>query len=190
MGEADRICKSAGVPYISSIIYPAPLETEQTRKETFELLCRLRPTGVNIMMPLLVRNTVWHRKAEKFGFRWDRPERADLDMINYTTRILYPQALWDPLPYSVNGDEFRDFAKKSSDFTLDLNDAGLETSIVDATLVLAELAGLTATAYQDRTRRLFSTGDYEGLADFAKNLNRKIQSYGERSRPSGSCSVL
>ncbi|MCM8764872.1 MAG: cobalamin-dependent protein, partial [Candidatus Omnitrophica bacterium] len=106
-------CKKAGIFTVVSVIYPAPFETEKTRKETFDFLIRTMPDSVLVQFPGLFPQTTWGRNPERFNFTLET-ETYELDVMTYQIKQFFPPGYWDPLPYRVNGMSFRQYTGETS----------------------------------------------------------------------------
>ncbi|MCM8821956.1 MAG: B12-binding domain-containing radical SAM protein [Candidatus Omnitrophica bacterium] len=151
-------CKKAGIFTVVSVIYPAPFETEKTRKETIDFLVRTMPDSVLVQFPGLFPQTTWGRNPEKFNFTLET-ETYELDVMTYQIKQFFPPRYWKPLPYRVNGMSFRQYAAETARFQKDLDKAGITTFVSDEAYLLSKFAGFEKPSdFIDRNRYFLFAG--------------------------------
>ncbi|MBW2966525.1 hypothetical protein KY342_05460, partial [Candidatus Woesearchaeota archaeon] len=169
---AINICKKAGIYTVGSVIIPAPLETEETKKESLDLLLnRIKIDSVLVSLPGVVLGTEWERNHEKYNIVYLNPETFDKDLMIYKIKLLAPPILWDPFPYKINGKPFKEYAKESNDFAQALEENGILTQAPDEMLLMAHLAEMPAREFRDRMRQCFSLGNYKELKKIIGKIN-------------------
>ncbi|MCX7706023.1 MAG: B12-binding domain-containing radical SAM protein, partial [bacterium] len=131
-----KACKKAGIFTVVSIIYPAPFETENTRRQTMDFLMKTQPDSVLVQFPGLYPRTVWGRNPEKFNFTLETDTYA-IDVMTYQIKQFFPPKYWKPLPYKVNGMSFRQYAAETERFQKELNRAGFLTFVSDEAYLLS-----------------------------------------------------
>lgn len=192
MLSAELIRKSissaidAGIFCVGSLIFPAPGETPQSRQTTIDLLKDIykRPgTGaIEVQFPGLFPGTEWYENAERFGFRIKNPDTYKRDMATYKIKLLFPPSYWKPVPYSVDGKPFKVFARETERFVQELEKDNILSMVTDEMALAAQLLGISAREYRDRTRFQFVTGDWEGLERDASTINSAISHKGSSKR--------
>jgi radical SAM superfamily enzyme YgiQ (UPF0313 family) len=168
--NAINATKSAGIKVIGSVIVPAPFETEETKKQTLELLLELRPNAVPANPPALMPNTTWANYPNKFNFDI-APDFMQI-MMDYKTKIFYPPLLWDQLPYKINGKTCQEIFKESYEFAQTLEKAGLVTQIADDILLMANYSEMPAREFRDKSRNDFITGNYSEICKTVEKINK------------------
>jgi radical SAM superfamily enzyme YgiQ (UPF0313 family) len=172
---AITAAKKAGINLVGSIIVPAPFETEETKKQTLELLLELRPDAIPVDPPALMPNTVWARYPDRFNFEMG-PDFIQR-MMEYKPKIFYSPPLWDPLPYKMNGKPCQAIFKESSEFVQILEREGLVTQIADDILLMANYAGMSARKFRDEMRDYLLTGNYLAVEKMVKKINDTINKF-------------
>jgi len=166
-----RSAREAGIFTIASIIYPGPGENAETREATLGLFRRVRPDGAPVHFPALVPSTAWFSEPEKYGFRFERDgDDYVRTLLGYKLRLMFPPALWPPLPYRVDGRPFHAFAADTAEMTSTLERMGVVTLASDETALLGFASGLGPRAFRDRCRREFLTGDADGVRDWIRKV--------------------
>ena len=133
-------CKNARIFTVVSVIYPSPFETDQTRKQTMDFILKTRPDSVLIQFPGLYPGTVWGKNPSMFNFTVETDNYAE-DIMTYQIKQLFPPRYWKPLPYKVNGMDFRQYAGETERFQKELCDAGITTFVSDEAYLLSRFSG-------------------------------------------------
>lgn len=154
-------CKEAGIFTVVSVIYPAPFETEKTKKETKAFLLKTRPDSVLVQFPGLYPQTTWGRNPSRFNFTLETETYAQ-DVMTYQIKQFFPPRYWSPLPYRVNGMRFKQYAMETERFQKELNEEGLTTFVSDEAYLLSHYAGFKKPAEFIEKNRYFL---FAGLAD-------------------------
>jgi len=177
MAKARKVlqgCKEAGIFTVVSLIHPSPFETEKTREKTLEFMKEVRPDSVLVQFPGIYPGTQWFRSPERFNFTLHDRERYPLEMMTYQIKNLFPPRYWKPLPYTINGMAFREFAGKTEKFQKDLQREGIETSVSDEAYLLYGFSGFSSlNEFLNRNRCFFYSGNRKELEAETKNINRK-----------------
>jgi len=173
-------CKHAGIAAVATVIVPAPHETEETKEETFRLLCETKPDMTTVSYPVMTLGTAWDRGKERFGFDIEDPERLCRDMMTYRVNVLAPAILWRPLKgYGLNGKSFREIGLETAVFVQRLKKAGLPTQAFDHVFLFSEHAGMHPTEFGSLTSRLMTSGEAEEMEAVVARINANVR---EKSR--------
>ncbi len=172
ISEAIEASKKAGIFTVGSIIFPSPFETDESERQTIELLCEARPDSVLVQFPLIYPGTEWAEHPAKFGFSFDRTEYVKAAMT-YKAKPLMPIEFWDDLPFESSGRDFANIRAEAARLTLDLERKGILTSVSDELALMADLAGFRGREreFRDLTRDIFFCGDVERIEEIVARIN-------------------
>lgn len=174
--EVESVLKKsreAGIFTVISLIYPAPFETDETRRETIEFVKNTKPDSVLVQFPGIYPGTYWFKFPEKFNFALDK-EKYPLQVMTYTIKSLFPPRYWDPLPYKVNGLSFKEFAAETENFQKDIQKIGIETNISDEAYLFYKFSPFSSMEeFLDKNRCYFYSGNYEKLVEEINYINSK-----------------
>ncbi|HOK56308.1 MAG TPA: B12-binding domain-containing radical SAM protein [bacterium] len=174
MERVLKRCKEAGIFTVASLIYPAPFETEETRKETIELLKEVKPDSALIQFPGIYPGTMWFNHPERFNFELIDKEKYPLNVMNYKIKALFPPSMWQPLPYKVNGMNFKKFAYETEKFQKDVLNLGINTSISNEDYLFYLYSGFnTPEEFLRFNRVYFYSGNSEKLREEIERINKK-----------------
>jgi len=172
--ESVNLCKKNGIYAVTSLIFPAPLETEQTKKEGLEFVIKLKPDSAVISLPGVVLGTEWEKNHEKYNIELPRPESLGVDLMSHKPKFTYPPILWDPIPYKINGKEFKEYMRESNEFALELEKSGILMHMTDEMIVMAKYSGMPVKDFRDKSRHYLSLGDYTNLRSLINTINSNI----------------
>lgn len=167
--------KKANMFTIVSIIFPAPFETEDTEKETLNMLSRVRPDAILVQMPGVYPQTEWANNPSDFNIQLDK-ESYLLEMIDYKIKLFSPPRFWKSLPYKIDGKNFREFSSQTEAMTDRIEKNGLLTAVSDDLALLAKYAEMSPKQFRDKNRVLFLSGDEQAIREEVVNINSKIGS--------------
>ncbi len=177
--EAERVIrqtKEAGICAIASVIYPAPFEDAESRRDTLEFLRRVRPDCVPVTIPGMIPGTPWEIAPEKYGFK--KSDRGDIWKIGltYKIKLLFPPSLWKPLPYTLNGKSSKQLFAECEAFIRDIEAEGLVTDLSHESVLMADALGERndLRGFRDRCRAMFLSGDVEGISAMVEAINRSV----------------
>ncbi len=177
MREILKKAKKEGVFSVVSFIFPAPGQTEENRQKNLEFLLQTTPNSMVVQFPGLFPETEWFKNSELFGFEiYDKDTYAQ-KMMDYKIRLFFPPRFWDPLPYKVNGKDFRQFSKETEDFMWQVEKGlKIDVSVSDDLALMAKYLHTSPKDFRDQARLDFFTGNAEGLQKMIEtiNLNSKI----------------
>lgn len=169
-------CRRAGIKSVASLIYPAPFETEQTTRETYEYLEEIKPDSIVASFPGVVIGTPWYDRAQDFGIETG-PEKEYIKMaIRYKAKYTVHPSLWNPIPYKVNGKDFTQFTQECGVFINALGKKGFLTQITDETLLLASISGLSDSAFSKQAAIAMTQQDTEKMRELIYNINSNARS--------------
>ncbi|MFB0562711.1 MAG: radical SAM protein [Candidatus Lokiarchaeia archaeon] len=170
-----KACKDAGLYVVGSVIIPAPQETEETKKESFNLLLRMRPDSVVVWFPALMLGTDWERNSQKYGFDIQNRKSFLREAMLYKIKSFYPPTLWESSSeYRLNGKSFKEITKETGNFRRLLERNGILTQVTSETASIARYAGMSPRDLRDKARKYLSNGDYESIEELVSKINQKI----------------
>ena len=165
-------CKRAGILTVASIIVPCPHDTDETIKETLDLLLKTRPDSVTVQLPGLIPGAYWYKNRESFGFEIDDDYMVKLML--YKIKLLLPPMLWEPLPYKLNRRIHSQSVTIAQSVTAELERNDILTGIGDFLLLIARFIGVSAKEIRDLNRRMFFIGDYVKVRNVLRAFNDQV----------------
>ncbi|HPP30359.1 MAG TPA: B12-binding domain-containing radical SAM protein [bacterium] len=178
MDRAKKVlknCKDAGIFTVVSLIYPAPFETEISRKKTMDFIKEVRPDSVLVQFAGIYPGTLWFKSPERFNFTIENRELYPFKTMTYQIKNLFPPTYWEPLPYKINGMSFNEYAKETALFQQELQKDGIETSISDEAYLIYKFTSFsTLRKFLDINRYYFYAGKRENLEKEITDINRKM----------------
>ncbi len=181
--KAERVIRQtrdAGICAITSVIFPAPFEDEQSRRETLAFLDRVRPDSVPLTIPGMIPGTPWEREPEKYGF--EKLDRKDLweYALTYKIKLLFPPGMWKPLPYRLNGKSSKQLFKECEEFGNEIERMGITTHVPHEMVLMADALGERADleGFRDRCRAQFLGGNVEAVSDMVQQINANVTPQG------------
>ena len=170
--ETIKLAKEAGIFVAGSLIYPTPLDDENTREETLKLLEEVKPHSAPVQFPLITPGTEWGENPQKFGFKLTCSREKFLKMaLEYKLRILFPPEFWVPFPYLIGKKAYREYMLELSGFEKDIERMGILTAISDEMALLAKYLGETPQFFRNKYRELALCGKKEDIQEWVKNIN-------------------
>ena len=167
-------CREAGITTVASLVYPNPGETAESREATMSLLRDAAPDCVPVHFPMLLPGSAWWDDPGKFGI--DVPDRDAYlaTAIGYKARLLFPPRFWPPLPYTINGMAFGEFAEETAVMTEEIDALGCVTLLSDESSMIGRHSGLDLRAFRDRSRDMFLSGDASGMQAMVEKVNGSL----------------
>ncbi len=166
--EVVGACMDAGIFVSGSIIHPAPGETQQSRHETLQLLLDLfsgRDAGaVPVLPPLPEPGSLWWERMESYGFEGDRDRIIDA-LCRRRVRMFLPMNMFEPLPYSLDGRDYREVTARTASLTAELRGAGIMVNLGDDTVLIGLAAGHRPREIYDISHEIFACADAECLEE-------------------------
>ncbi len=173
--SAINAAKQAGIYVITSVIYPAPFETDATRQETLSLLLETRPDSVPVQFPGLIPGAKWMENPEQYNFKIHvDPDTYRRTALPYKFKLLFPPMLWDSLPYSCNGDNFKTLVRKGTQFAQELERNGILTAIPQDLALIVKHLGISPREFRDSYRAHFLTGNYQAIGEMVQKVNASV----------------
>ena len=173
--KAIEYAKDAGLFTAASIIFPCPGETEETQKETINLLSETMPDSAPIQFPVIAPGTEWFKNPGRFGFEFN--EKAFLKKtMGYKIKLSFPPRFWKPFPYKINGKNYRQYAEELEKFIERVESIGIRTGISDEIALLAKYAHISPCEYRDQNRANFLTGNFESIHRQVSKINKNVLS--------------
>lgn len=165
-------CRESGIFTVASVIFPAPFENADSRRNTLEFLARVKPGSVIVTFPLLTPTTAWSKDPERFGFTVKSPDFAK-DNMTYKIKWLFPPRFWKPLPYRLNGQGFKEFTRQTTEFTRELKARGFLIGMSDDLVLMAHLTGYAAREgeFLDSVRMTYFAGQWERALELNRAVN-------------------
>ncbi|NIM02934.1 radical SAM protein [bacterium] len=173
--ETIDACKRAGLYVVGSVIIPAPHETEETKKESFDLLLRMRPDSVVVWFPALMLGTDWEKNSQKYGF--DIPDHKSYlkEAMVYKIKSFYPPSLWgSSSEYNLNGKSFKEITKETGNFICLLEKSKILTQVTSETALIAKYATMSPRDFRDKARKYLFSGDHRSIEELVSKINQEI----------------
>ena len=104
--------------------------------------------------------------------------------MTYKIKLLFPPALWKPLPYRLNGKSSRRLFKECTEFVNELEGDGFVTHVPHELALMAHALGERddVKGFRDRNRAWFFSGASEEIAEMTASLNRSVRPRAELAR--------
>ena len=167
-----KASKAAGIYTVASIIYPAPFEDEETTKETLNLLLEAKPHSAPVQFAAVYPQTKWAKSPENYGFKFTS-ENWQEKLLTYKIKLLFPPTFYEPMPYTIDGKPFHQFAFETFKLISALEKNGILTAISDDQALMAKYAGFEGreTQFRELARQWFLSGDAEQIGSIVKTIN-------------------
>lgn len=170
-----RMSKEAGIFTVASFIFPAPFETEESMRESLDLICQTRPDSVLVQPPGILMGTRWDKEHESFGFEFEKGrEHYFRSCLTYKYKLLFPVWLWEPAPFRVNRLAFAEMIGKTEAFTRAVEEAGLLTSCTDELAFISRYTDFRNREkdFRDMCRLWHLGGDHRRISLLVREINR------------------
>ncbi len=184
--EILKSCKKAGIYTITSLIYPNPGETDETRLATINLIKRIMPNGAPVHFPILVPGSRWWQNPQKYGFGIENRENCLSNLVSYKVKLFFPPEYWPQMPFTIDRKKFRKFSRETSELTREIEALGVTTLISDDTALIGFYSGKTIIEFRNNFRRLALTGDAEGIQELLSIINENLRKKFERGNSTNS----
>lgn len=176
---AVEACLEVGIVPIVSLVFPAPGQTPASRAHNLEqavALCAGQEAVVQTQFPGLLPRTPWWLDRARHGFELQVSEAEyRRRLATYKIRHLVPPSLWEPLPYTLDGNDFAAFAAANAAFQRQLSAEGVVVNISDEVVLMARRLGTGLGALRDRMRALFFTLDVPAISRFVAEMNAALE---------------
>ena len=170
--ETIKMCKESGISAIASFIVPAPLETEETKKETFDLIVEDKPDSTVVFFPGIVLGTEWEKNEKKYGFEINDKKEVFKKMMTYKENSLAPSVLFLPFSYyNLNGKSFKVIVEETAEFVKDLKKNNIVTQIFDQIFLIARILNENVQEFQNKTIGYLRSGSYEEIKRIVGKVN-------------------
>lgn len=174
-----RACLDSGIAPVVSVIIPAPGQTEdglEVNRRALRELCAGTRSAAQTQFPVLLPRTRWWEAPGEHGFELlIDPNAYQRLTATYKVRHLVPPALWEPLPYTVDGMGFLDFAGVNARFQQDLVRDGVVVNVSDDVILLADQLAESISDLHGRLRKLLLTLDAEALSRLVVRTNQRLK---------------
>jgi hypothetical protein len=169
-----RRAKEAGIFTVGSIIYPAPGDTIATGQETLQLMLREKPDAMTIQAPVVTPRTDWFESPAQYGITIHNRNQYLIAAMTWKLSLLLPPAFWGPLPLLIDGKNYRQVLKATSQFMKQVRSHGLVTSISDDTYLMSQRLGMNPIDFRDQTGLAFFAGDTGKIATLIESINARV----------------
>ncbi len=166
--------KKSKIFTVTSIIFPGPFETEQTKSQTQSLLLETQPDSVCVQFPGIFPGTQWANNPEKYNLTLLNPKNYVNDVMTYKLKLLYPPSFWPPLPFKVNGKPYKIFSKETESFVQWLEINRILTDVTDDIALMAQCAELNPREFRDTCRQYLYVGNAERIGKLVELINYNI----------------
>jgi radical SAM superfamily enzyme YgiQ (UPF0313 family) len=170
--KAISDAKDTGLTVFTSVIIPAPGETEASKLATLDMLLELKPDYVPVNVPMIGPFSKWHDEPESYGIELS----SDYDdrLMFFTPTLLFPPSEWNPLRYKIDGKEFSQIAQESNNFVEQLEKARIATQISCDIFLMAKYAEIEPREFRNKARKILASGDYKEMEQIIQKINRNI----------------
>ncbi len=176
--EVVHAATDAGIFCCLSAIVPSPFETEAARARTRDLVCTSLEGGrlgaVLLLPALLMPGSDWWQRPEEFGFELTPGTTGDTLMdalLEWDNDFMLPRELAKEVGYSLHGRSSRELFEECGAFVRELQSAGIQTNVDDASFMIGQLAGLDAASYQRTMLDNMVLGGSARLGGFVRRMN-------------------
>ena len=166
-----KASRKAGIFTITSLMFPNPGETDESRRETLRLIEDVKPDGVPILFPLLLPGSKWWDDPEACGFQVPDRNAYLHNLVNYKARLVYPPRFWPEMLYRIDNKPFHQFATESEEIAKDIEAKGPVTRISDEIALLALRSGLSVREFGNYCRWCFLTGNADEMQQLIDKIN-------------------
>lgn len=166
-----KACRKAGIFTVTSLMFPNPGETEESRKETLRFLEEVRPDGVPVLFPLLLPGSKWWDAPENYGLKVPDREAHLFNLVDYKARLVFPPRFWPEMLYSIDNKPFTRFVAETEEFAREIEAMGLSTFISDEMALIALRSGLEPREFGNYCKWYSVTGDADEMQKLLGNIN-------------------
>ena len=176
--QVIRACQDAGIFVSASVIFPSPGETEATEAQTLELLLSLMAGRDDCSVPVQPAfpqpGSLWWDELERFGFAGDR-EQLLAAICDLRVRHLLPVSLWEPPPYSMDGQPIGEHTERTVALARKLEQRGIMTGLADEAALIGMAAGYAPREFLALQRKIFVTADADAMQQIISRVRRGPQ---------------
>lgn len=175
--DAEKViteCNKSGIHSVVSVIYPSPLETEETRQETLDFIKRINPTGVFTSMPFIVPRTEWFNNPEKYHIEFDSKEEHIRFMMTHHVRFNGHPILWNFGSLKINGVDFRQQGIECGKFVDEIKKQGILTQVTEEEMLFASILNEDLNEFALNYQQIRNSYDMDALEKLVKKLNDNV----------------
>ena len=160
----------------ASFIFPAPFETEESEKNTKNIIKKYFPNqkkaAVITQFPFLIPKTTWWNNRKKFGIELLSTEASyQKQLATYKIKHILPPTFWETMPYTINGISQTDLALKNRLFQKELLDQNIILNFTDDLAMLGDKANMLPQDFRKLHFEIFLTGNQNLLSNIIYKLN-------------------
>jgi hypothetical protein len=96
-------------------------------------------------------------------------------LASYKIRHIIPPAFWEPMPYTLDGNDFSAYAGINAKFQRDLSEAGVVVNISYDVTLLADILGKPLSELRTILQKLFFTLDAAEMSRFVAEVNASLR---------------
>lgn len=164
--------RSAGIFTVGSVIFPCPGETEQSEKETLDLLRDIRLDSLMLQAPIVAPRTEWFANPTHHGIHFADPDHYLDVAMAWKVKLQLPPRFWKSMPIAIDGRPYSRVLSWTSRFAREVSRMGIPTAITDETYLMSVQAGMEATRFRDEALGAFFAGDTAAIETLAARINR------------------
>ena len=166
-----RRAREADIFTVASLIFPAPFDDEQTRRETLDVLKQSQPDAVTVQPAGVVPRTDWFNNPERYGISFRNRDKYVDQAISYKLKLLLPPALWPSLPVRIDGTKWKQTLKGTAALVRDLEKAGMVSAASHDTYLMSVCANMDVKTLRDEMRQSLMAGDAERIGELVGTIN-------------------
>ncbi|MBN2495469.1 MAG: radical SAM protein [Deltaproteobacteria bacterium] len=177
--NAIRKCQEAGIVPGIAMIVPLPGQSPSAREKNLSNLLELAAAGAALVMvtiPGLLPRTPWFQERSRYGFKLNVAEDEYRSLLSqYKIRHVLPPAMWEPLPYELDGNRFQQICGICASFQSELTKEGILTNIPDELVLVAESRGESLGACREWHREMLLKMDACRWSGLIADTNRSLE---------------
>lgn len=189
-----RAAKGAGIATIGSFIYPYPGMPENEADLIVKFLERTMPLSAPVQALGLLPGTYASNNAEAIGCQVIYPNRDDQRLfilgkkpkptmkspeilsylLKYPLMLSLPMRFWQPLPYKIDGQSFKQYIKAVNALQRRIGKLGILTGFSHSHHLIAEVLGMPPNEFSERLFYCGLTGDPTETGRLIEKFNNTI----------------
>jgi len=166
------MAKKAGLFVSGSFIYPAPFDNEQTKNDTIKFISELNLDATNVLFPVIYPGIAWAEDTSRYNIEILMTKERFLEYSMFNLSSLYlgcPNKL-PPLPYKINGQDFKSLVKEWEGMQKTLREKGIK-SVDPLYPLIAAKVNIPVDTFDHTVNKTLSNGDYRLLEDLIERIN-------------------
>ncbi|HUW23550.1 MAG TPA: radical SAM protein [bacterium] len=166
------LAKKAGLFVSGSFIYPAPFDNDETKNDTIKFISELALDATNVLFPVIYPGIAWAEDASSYNIEILMSKERFLEYIMFNLCSLYlgcPDKL-PPLPYKINGQDFKSLVKEWESMQKTLREKGIK-SVDPLYPLIAAKVNIPVDTLDHRINKTLLNGDYRLLEDLIERIN-------------------